>query len=140
MDTFAIVTQNLTRDFGFLHKMKRIMISFVIVGLIALTCFTDVPTVDGSEQALSQGPYSPQGKLETGDLETFTDELLTRQLAEYHIAGAIVSIVKNGKVELSKGYGYANVAEQIPVSPDETIFRIGSTSKLFTWTAVMQLG
>ena len=39
----------------------------------------------------------------------------------------------------SKGYGYANVAKQTPVIPDETLFRIGSTSKLFTWTAVMQL-
>jgi CubicO group peptidase (beta-lactamase class C family) len=73
------------------------------------------------------------------DLETFTDELIEKQLDEYHIAGAAVTIVQDGKIELAKGYGYANVAKQIPVSPDETIFRIGSTSKLFTWTAVMQL-
>ncbi len=39
----------------------------------------------------------------------------------------------------AKGYGYADVAAQKPVSPETTLFRPGSISKLFTWTSVMQL-
>ncbi len=40
---------------------------------------------------------------------------------------------------LTKGYGYADLARSIPVRPDATLFRVGSITKLFTWTAVMQL-
>ncbi len=121
------------------YKLTWLMILPLIASLISFTGFIVSPAAGGYDQAFSQVSHSSEGKIETGDLETFTDELLERQLAEYHIAGAMVSIVQGGKIELAKGYGYADVAEQIPVTPDETIFRIGSTSKLFTWTAVMQL-
>lgn len=38
-----------------------------------------------------------------------------------------------------KGFGLADIENNVPVDPDTTLFRIGSTSKLVTWTAVMQL-
>ena len=49
------------------------------------------------------------------------------------------SIIKNGKVLYAKGYGSQDIAAGKPVDPATSLFRIGSTSKLFTWTAVMQL-
>jgi CubicO group peptidase (beta-lactamase class C family) len=55
------------------------------------------------------------------------------------IAGAVVVVVKDGTVFFSKGYGFAGVDEQIPVDPAQTLFRMGSVSKVFTWTSVMQL-
>ncbi len=48
-------------------------------------------------------------------------------------------IVKDGQILLQKGYGYSDVAAHKPVDPELTLFRPGSVSKLFTWTAVMQL-
>jgi CubicO group peptidase (beta-lactamase class C family) len=54
------------------------------------------------------------------------------------IAGAVVVVVKDGHVILQKGYGYADAATRRPVDPETTLFRPGSVSKLFTWTAVMQ--
>ncbi len=48
-------------------------------------------------------------------------------------------VVKDGKVLLQKGYGYWDVAKLTRVDPAETFFRPVSVSKLFTWTAVMQL-
>jgi len=48
-------------------------------------------------------------------------------------------VVKDGAILTEKGYGYADVAEHKPVDPKLTLFRPGSISKLFTWTAVMQL-
>jgi CubicO group peptidase (beta-lactamase class C family) len=50
-----------------------------------------------------------------------------------------VVIVKDGQVLVEKGYGFADYERRIPVDPRATLFRPGSTSKLFTWTAVMQL-
>jgi CubicO group peptidase (beta-lactamase class C family) len=83
--------------------------------------------------APEQGPADPV------ELEAFLDDLLTRQLAEHHIAGAAVSVVKDGRLLLARGYGYADVENGIPVDPEQTVFYIGSVGKLFTWTAVMQL-
>jgi CubicO group peptidase (beta-lactamase class C family) len=116
----------------------RIMASLLLVCLV-VNGFVAIPALASSNPLIQASSDSQENVITATDLETFTDELIEKQLDEYHIAGAAVTIVQDGKIELAKGYGYANVAKQIPVSPDETIFRIGSTSKLFTWTAVMQL-
>jgi len=60
-------------------------------------------------------------------------------LARGDIAGGAIVVVKDGDVLFAHGYGYAALKTRTPVSPDTTLFRIGSVSKLFTWTAVMQL-
>ncbi len=54
------------------------------------------------------------------------------------IAGAVVAVVKDGHPLFARGYGYADVAKKSPVTTDGTLFRPGSISKLFTWTAIMQ--
>lgn len=76
--------------------------------------------------------------LEGADIEAFLDGLMPLSLERADIAGAVISIVKDGKVIFAKGYGYADVKSKKPVSPSDTLFRPGSISKLFTWTAVMQ--
>jgi CubicO group peptidase (beta-lactamase class C family) len=73
------------------------------------------------------------------DLEAFFDGVVNVQLQSKHIAGAVVAVVVGDKVVFSKGYGYADVESRRQVDPDKTMFRIASISKLFNWTAVMQL-
>jgi CubicO group peptidase (beta-lactamase class C family) len=82
-------------------------------------------------------PTAPQ--LTAGDVEAFLDGVVPLQLDREDIAGATVAIVKDGKLLFAKGYGYSDVTNKKPVSPEVTMFRPGSVSKLFTWTAVMQL-
>jgi CubicO group peptidase (beta-lactamase class C family) len=60
-------------------------------------------------------------------------------MEEFHFAGITAVVVKDGQILFQKGYGYSNLEDQIPVDPAETLFRIGSVTKLFTWTAVHQL-
>ena len=67
------------------------------------------------------------------------DKLLGKEMEKHHIAGAAVSVVKDGELFFAKGYGSADLERGIPVDPERTNFRIASTAKLFTWTAVMQL-
>ncbi len=55
------------------------------------------------------------------------------------MAGLTVAVVKDGQLFFAKGYGWADVERRVPVDAEETLFRPGSVSKLFTWTAVMQL-
>ena len=66
------------------------------------------------------------------------DGYLPYALANADIAGAVVVVVKDGQVLSEKGYGYADLKSRRRVDPQTTLFRPGSVSKLFTWTAVMQ--
>ncbi|MFQ5892280.1 MAG: serine hydrolase domain-containing protein [Candidatus Methanofastidiosia archaeon] len=60
-------------------------------------------------------------------------------MKELHIPGAVFILVKDGEIFFAKGYGFANLEKKTPVIPDKTLFRVGSVSKLFTTTAIMQL-
>jgi CubicO group peptidase (beta-lactamase class C family) len=77
--------------------------------------------------------------LTRADLEAWLDGYMPYALQTGDIAGAVVVVVKDGQVLLQKGYGYADLARRTPVDPAKHLFRPGSISKLFTWTAVMQL-
>lgn len=72
------------------------------------------------------------------NLSVFVDGMMDTQFRLLDIPAMTVSIVKDGKIILAKGYGMQNREKNIPVTADRSMFRIGSTSKLFTWTAVMQ--
>jgi CubicO group peptidase (beta-lactamase class C family) len=77
--------------------------------------------------------------LSAQDVGVWLDGFMPYALRQADVAGAVVVVVKDDKVLFEKGYGYADVAARRPVDPDTTLFRPGSISKLFTWTAVMQL-
>ncbi|WP_308410446.1 MULTISPECIES: serine hydrolase domain-containing protein [Fischerella] len=67
------------------------------------------------------------------------DKIINQEMSKSHVPGAVISVVKDGKLFFAKGYGYANVEKKIPVVADKTLFRLASISKLFTATAAMQL-
>jgi len=77
--------------------------------------------------------------LDKDDLRRWLDGLLPYALKSGDIAGAVVAVVKDGNVVLEQGYGYSDAAKKTPMDAGGTLVRAGSTSKLFTWTAVMQL-
>ncbi|WP_246448797.1 serine hydrolase domain-containing protein [Sphingomonas sabuli] len=81
-----------------------------------------------------QGPES----LSKEDVDAWLDGYMRYALGKNDIAGAVVTVVKDGQLLTKRGYGYADVASRKPVNPDLTLFRPGSVSKLITWTAVMQ--
>ncbi len=93
------------------------------------------------EKAAPPAPQAPPTtpEMTRQDLEAFLDGFIPIELQRDDIAGAVVMVVKDGKVLLAKGYGYADVKNKKPVTVDATLFRPGSISKTFTWTAVMQL-
>jgi len=49
-----------------------------------------------------------------------------------------VAIIKDGEPALAKGYGLANLDDDIPITP-ETSFHLASISKQFTAAAVALL-
>lgn len=73
------------------------------------------------------------------ELEVFIDGLMAAHMQSRNIPAATISVVKDGALFFAKGYGYADREKRLPVEANKTLFRPGSISKLFTWTAVMQL-
>ncbi|WP_353892460.1 serine hydrolase domain-containing protein [Proteinivorax hydrogeniformans] len=110
--------------------MKRYFSSFLVglvVAFIILSTIAHTPA------------YGLDAEVKLDDLEDFFDELVTKQMEEHNFAGATVSVVEGTEILLAEGYGYSDLEERIPVEAETTLFRPGSVSKLFTWTAVMQL-
>lgn len=98
------------------------------------------PPADPARIAAPAATARPAGAavLDRADVEAWLDGFMPYALAKGRIAGAVVVVVRGDGVVLQKGYGFADLASRKPVSPDATLFRPGSVSKLFTWTAVMQ--
>jgi CubicO group peptidase (beta-lactamase class C family) len=87
-------------------------------------------------QALAkEGSAAPLTK---SDVDGWLDGLMPYALSRGDIAGAVVTVVKDGQVLTERGFGFADMKSRRPVDPERTLFRPGSVSKLFTWTAVMQ--
>mgnify|MGYP001322587564 CR=1 FL=1 len=69
--------------------------------------------------------------------ETVVDALLTDTI-KGNSPGAAVLIAQDGEILYQKGFGYANLENQIPITP-QTKFRIGSITKQFTASAILKL-
>jgi CubicO group peptidase (beta-lactamase class C family) len=90
-------------------------------------------------QSAPASPTLVAPRIDSADLARFVDTLIAAQMKKENIPGAVFLLVKDGKVLYQRGYGLANVARREPVDPERTIWRIGSSSKVFTATAVAQL-
>lgn len=72
-------------------------------------------------------------------LEGYVDGVIAAHMREHDAPAVTVSVVRNGKIVFAKAYGENDVDARTPASGQDTMFRIGSVSKTFTWTAVMML-
>jgi len=125
----------------FVKKYPAIYMTIILVFMMLLTAGSvraQENTIVPNRNVLTAPPQG-QGPTDPIELEAFLDELMAAQMEEYHIPGAMVSVVKDGTLFFAKGYGYADLENQIPVDPERTLFRIGSASKTFVATALMQL-
>lgn len=111
--------------------MKRFI---VLIASLIMFVSSFLGPVSSYAAGIDIGP-SDEKKLEDWMNQFFNQN----EIKEMNIPGAAVVVVKDGKVLLKKGYGYANQEKKIPVDPNQTVFRVASVSKAFTATAVMQL-
>jgi CubicO group peptidase (beta-lactamase class C family) len=97
-------------------------------------------TVAGAQDAPRPEPQAAPATvaLTAEDVDAWLDGYMPYALQTGDIAGAVVAVVKDGKILTERGFGFSDVAQRTPVDPKQTLFRPGSVSKLLTWTAVMQ--
>jgi CubicO group peptidase (beta-lactamase class C family) len=98
----------------------------ILVAATGLVAASDLP---GSKDLLSNARA----------LEAFIDRVVTNRMQEFHVPGAVVTVVKGDRAAFNKGYGFANLEQHTPVDPEKTLFRVASVSKVFNAMAVMRL-
>jgi CubicO group peptidase (beta-lactamase class C family) len=80
-----------------------------------------------------------QPQVAQAEFEQFLDKLIQPRLDKGVLSNVSVALVYNGKLVISRGYGFADQAAGLKLDPTQHLIRPGSVSKLLTWTAVMQL-
>jgi CubicO group peptidase (beta-lactamase class C family) len=66
------------------------------------------------------------------------DRLVSEELKEKNTPGAVIAVVSGNQVIYQKAFGVANVETNAPMQP-EMLFRLGSTTKMFTAAALLSL-
>lgn len=94
---------------------------------------------DATPIAPSEPAPNAPGLGDRAEFMAFADAFFAEEMPKSHVPGAAIAIVKDGEVFYTQGYGYADLANEIPVEADKTLFRVASLSKTFTATATMQL-
>lgn len=95
-------------------------------------------TVLPSSAAAQDPPPAVEADRHLSSLERHLDGLVSYAMEEHHLPGVVVSVVHTDGLVLAKGWGRARLQPDVPVDPDRTLFRVGSISKTFTFTGVMQ--
>lgn len=72
-------------------------------------------------------------------IHTIIEKNINQAIDDGKVQGAVVSIVKDGKVIYCNGYGYADKENGIKADGENTAFRIGSVSKIFVSMAAVEL-
>jgi len=134
-----------------MRMLARIVAAAAVVSTLAAAsppespALKNAPSVSPGAPTPSKEPAPPNAPppaahaLDADDLHAWLDGLLPYAMERGDIAGGVIAVVKNGQVLFQEGYGYSDAERRTPMVPEKTLIRPGSTSKLFTWTAVMQL-
>ncbi|MBN8482406.1 MAG: beta-lactamase family protein, partial [Xanthomonadales bacterium] len=93
------------------------------------------PTPADAVAAAAAAPAGP----DDAALAQFVDGYLRAAMADDEVAGAVVAVVDRSRARLVRGYGLAAVSPTRAVDAQDTLFRLGSVSKTFTYVAAMQL-
>jgi CubicO group peptidase (beta-lactamase class C family) len=98
-----------------------------------------IPMENSRAETNVPNTFTFDGPTDSEEFEAFLDPLVGELMGANHIPGGAIVVVKDGQIFFAKGYGFADLERGVPATADTTIFRTGSISKVFTWTAVMQL-
>jgi CubicO group peptidase (beta-lactamase class C family) len=79
---------------------------------------------------IARGDYAP--------VKQYLSAVIKQDMARHDVKGLSIALIDDQKVVWAEGFGYADVANQVPATAD-TVYRIGSISKVVTATEIMRL-
>src|SRR5919202_2046172 len=100
-----------------LRKPRAFPMAIMVTLVILLSVGTPAMAEDNGAAPGRKVPPAPspaRGPTDPAEVQAFLDKLFGQEMKEYHIAGAAVSVVKDGKLFFAKGYGYADREHGIP--------------------------
>lgn len=100
-------------------------------------CFVLIAaTLGGCASVPPPAPVIAHG--DTDAVRAYMTQQIRERMAKYDVTGLSIALVDDQQVVWSEGFGYADKANKLPATAD-TVYRVGSITKLFTATAAMQL-
>ena len=126
------------------RNVTRRAMALVVVALLAsLSLLTACGSTSSSAGLPPREPPSGEHQLTAEDVNAWLDGKLPDALKNGDIPGAVVTVVKDGQVVTTRGYGWADTGasggQPVAVDPQTSLFRVASISKIPTSIAVMQL-
>ena len=110
-------------------NMSRILVHLTLLGL----AFFITP------RAVDANSHHHASHEELSEMGRFIHEHMNVYVNKNHIPNAVMAIVTTSGETFLKGYGQSSLHNGEPTDPEKHLFRTGSVSKIFAWTAVMQL-
>ena len=125
-------------------NVTRRGVALVVVALLAsLSLLTACGSTSSSASLPPREPPAGNHQLTAEDVNAWLDGKLPDALKNGGIPGAVVSVVKDGQVVTTRGYGWADTGASggnpVAVDPQKSLFRVASVSKIPTSIAAMQL-
>jgi CubicO group peptidase (beta-lactamase class C family) len=99
--------------------------------LIPALLLMSTPLFAGDQVELQEHP-------EVADAIKIFDKWAEQHIAHRNVPGLSIAVVYDQEIVWAKGYGYIDLETKTPSTP-ATVYRIGSITKLFTSTAILQL-
>ena len=132
------MTMNATRN-----VMRRAKALVVLVLLASLSLLAACGSTSSSAGLPRREPPSGEHQLTAEDVNAWLDGKLPDALKNGDIPGAVVTVVKDGQVVTTRGYGWSDTGASggnpVAVDPQKSLFRVASISKIPTSISAMQL-
>ncbi len=117
--------------------MKRFRVWLIFLPILLFAGFSGTPSTEAATMLQNSPDNSPE-PLTTDSVSKFVDAFVEDKMAAAHAPGLVITIVYQGEVVLSRGYGVANIETNRPMTA-QTNLRAGSVSKPVTSAGVLQL-
>ena len=102
-----------------------------LLGLVLATSLITMPV-----KAQRGNAKVPAG-IAKNEIEKQVDEYVEKYIGN-QVAGATVVVVNDHKVVMNKAYGSSDVEHKTAISTKDTAFELGTLTKMYTYTAIMQ--
>ena len=129
-----------------LQTTRNVTHRAMVLVVVALLASLSLLTACGSTSSAGLPPReAPSGEhqLTAEDVNAWLDGKLPDALKNGDIPGAVVTVVKDGQVVTTRGYGWSDTGASggnpVAVDPQKSLFRVASISKIPTSIAAMQL-
>jgi len=99
----------------------------IALAILALLSCASAPK---KPESIRRGDYGP--------VKQYLSAWIPQQMKKAKVVGLSIALVDDQEIIWAEGFGWADQKNKVPATA-ETVYRVGSISKLFTDTAVMQL-